>query len=404
MSRLRLTSGVYLVDGYVASCIYDLREEFAKIYWLDAECRGLVRQHMAGVSLAASLPDVIGAIVNLGLASIGDGASSPDLPAVTRGQPIIHAWIEITERCQLRCIYCYGKFGGGGNNARTMTVSEADFVLAWLQSSDIRSVQIIGGEPFVNRDVTRHLVRGLHAQGMSVEIYTNGLRLEKDDADFLSAHGVRLAVSIFGATEAEAAAVTGYANTFREQMRTVKMLEAHEVSVRYSITRTVSNSGSSAKDISAIFGIHGGVAIREDIARPVGRATDENIVGNKLDRMTYINKGYFSRKIKSSTVKNNISGHSCLMRKICISTSMDVYPCTMERSISYGNIRFDTALDIERASVDYRFASKDKIDICSLCEYRYACFDCPPRRPGGFYSKPTICLYDPHASAWREEP
>lgn len=403
MPKLQLENGVYLVDGYTASCIYDLRNEFARIYWLDSECRNLVHQYTMEIPQKAFFPDVISTILNAGLATIRDGENNQRLPIMTRDQSIVHAWIEITEKCQLRCVYCYGEFGDSIiSDQKSISINDANFVLEWLSSSNIRSIQIIGGEPFVIKGVVRHLVRGLHAQGMSVEIYTNGLLLKKDDLDFLSAHGVRLAVSIFGATEAEAAAVTGYVHTFDEQKRSIKMLESHGIRVRYSITRTSINSDFSTRDIAAIFGIPDSKTIREDIARPVGRAAGKNILNKQLEKNQYIRREYFSRNVRSSVITNNIKGHSCFMQKICISPNLDIYPCTMEKTICYGNMVVDSAAQIEKSSLDYRFASKDMIATCSVCEYRYVCFDCRPKRTADFYSTSTGCLYDPHLSAWRE--
>jgi len=48
--------------------------------------------------------------------------------------------------------------------------------------------------------------------------------------------------------------------------------------------------------------------------------------------------------------------------------------------------------------------SKDQIDICRECEFRYVCTDCRAyiEDPENIYSKPLKCGYDPATNQWQE--
>ena len=48
-----------------------------------------------------------------------------------------------------------------------------------------------------------------------------------------------------------------------------------------------------------------------------------------------------------------------------------------------------------------RHLSKDHIEGCKDCEYRYACYDCRPDSNGADkYAKPWNCSYDPYKGEW----
>ena len=171
---------------------------------------------------------------------------------------------------------------------------------------------------------------------------------------------------------------------------------------RLSITRTEKNRSATKEDLARIYNFPTEL-IREDQVKDVGRATNTKTPQNSQQK--FIQKKTFSHKFKSSFIKQNISGgHSCYRDKICITSSLDVHPCVMERSVVYGNLRHTSLIDLLRSGSKYMKASKDFIDTCNACEYRYACFDCRVQRelPGVFFSKSSNCGYNPHTGTWVE--
>jgi len=71
----------------------------------------------------------------------------------------------------------------------------------------------------------------------------------------------------------------------------------------------------------------------------------------------------------------------------------------MERRFVHGNLR-DKGIS-EILNKDICCLSKDEVDVCKLCEYRYICSDCRPDSNGReVYAKPWYCSYDPLRGAW----
>ncbi|MDD5638877.1 MAG: SPASM domain-containing protein [Candidatus Pacebacteria bacterium] len=94
-------------------------------------------------------------------------------------------------------------------------------------------------------------------------------------------------------------------------------------------------------------------------------------------------------------------GHNCFSEKICVTASGDILPCIMERNIVLGNILEKSLEEIiySEESKELRNITKDKIEVCRDCEYRYCCFDCRIKAKN-FYDKPSDCLYDPYTGKW----
>jgi hypothetical protein len=73
----------------------------------------------------------------------------------------------------------------------------------------------------------------------------------------------------------------------------------------------------------------------------------------------------------------------------------------------YGNIRDTSLLEV----VMYKnFCSlwnitKDKIDVCKDCEFRYACEDCRHhiKDKQNICSQPSKCQYNPYIAKWKNE-
>ncbi len=92
--------------------------------------------------------------------------------------------------------------------------------------------------------------------------------------------------------------------------------------------------------------------------------------------------------------------HNCFADRISINQSGEVLPCIMARDSSHGNILKDdlsTILDSSSYKT-YSSLSKDKIEGCKDCEFKYGCFDCRPDAQSGsdnLLRKPD-CGYSPY--------
>lgn len=134
--------------------------------------------------------------------------------------------------------------------------------------------------------------------------------------------------------------------------------------------------------------------------------TKQNI--NSSKNCGVINKNYFT--VNMTSYMESVNHNSCLNRKISIDVNGDIKNCPSMPE-SYGNIK-DTTLEeaINKPGFKkYWNITKDDIEVCRDCEFRYICTDCRAYTErtkfsdeGLDLSKPLKCGYNPYTNEWAE--
>jgi radical SAM protein with 4Fe4S-binding SPASM domain len=77
---------------------------------------------------------------------------------------------------------------------------------------------------------------------------------------------------------------------------------------------------------------------------------------------------------------SNIERHPCWYGKLAITHDGYILPCIMAKRFIIGTIKRISLKDVmlNKMTKDYWTLTKDKINICKECEYRYSCHDCRP--------------------------
>ena len=116
-----------------------------------------------------------------------------------------------------------------------------------------------------------------------------------------------------------------------------------------------------------------------------------------------IKPNFFSNHIK--LISESQKFNSCLNRKIAIDRNGDIKNCP-SMTEDFGNIEAKTLTEAikHKDFKKYWNISKDDIEICKDCEFRYICTDCRAyvETPDNLHSKPLKCGYDPYTNEWRE--
>ncbi len=96
--------------------------------------------------------------------------------------------------------------------------------------------------------------------------------------------------------------------------------------------------------------------------------------------------------------------NSCWGNKVAIDVDGSIKPC-LWFNMSLGNILDNEIRDmiIFCKFKEYWELTKDKIESCDVCEYRYNCFDCRVsaiKEKDYLYAKFPCCRYDPRTGIW----
>lgn len=105
----------------------------------------------------------------------------------------------------------------------------------------------------------------------------------------------------------------------------------------------------------------------------------------------------FSVNIKMFMESKNYN--NCLYKKLSIDSKGNIKNCPSCRE-SYGLLGEDSFLEVVKKPEFKKYwnIKKDDIEICKVCEFRYACIDCRVYRSDNenIFSKPLKCNYNPY--------
>ena len=110
------------------------------------------------------------------------------------GRAVSYLRLSVTDRCDLRCVYCMSERMTFLPKADVLTLSELDVMATTFIGMGVRKLRLTGGEPLVRRglmDLVASLSRHLRSGALDeLTLTTNGARLDQF-ADGLATLGVR---------------------------------------------------------------------------------------------------------------------------------------------------------------------------------------------------------------------
>jgi len=109
------------------------------------------------------------------------------------GRNISYLRVSVTDRCDLRCVYCMSERMRFLPRDAVLTADELDRLCAAFVARGVRRLRFTGGEPLVRKDFTDVLARASRHLGAGLDeilVTTNGVRLAAF-ADALTRAGVR---------------------------------------------------------------------------------------------------------------------------------------------------------------------------------------------------------------------
>jgi radical SAM protein with 4Fe4S-binding SPASM domain len=145
---------------------------------------------------------------------------------VTELRVPISGALEITHRCNLRCVHCYvGSARYGKNSQRSeMDTGKVLSVLDEIRGAGCLYLLLTGGEPLLRHDfgeVYEHAKKN----GMIVTVFTNGTLINQKIVDlFADLPPQVVEISLYGATRETYEKVTGVSGSFRSCMKGIESL------------------------------------------------------------------------------------------------------------------------------------------------------------------------------------
>jgi MoaA/NifB/PqqE/SkfB family radical SAM enzyme len=223
---------------------------------------------------------------------------------------IAFLWLEITGRCQLRCVHCYADSSPAGTHG-SMTTADWERVLGEAAEEGVRTVQFIGGEPTLHPHLAGLIEHAL-SRTLAVEVFTNLVHVTDALWETFSRPGVRLATSYYSADAERHAAITGRPTHRRTRANIAKAVGAG-IPLQAGII-DLDPEQYAERAVSELIEL-GVPAVGYDRVRGLGRATQEK-----------------------SAAANQLCGQ-CGLGSAAVSPDGTVWPCVMARWMPVGNVQ-----------------------------------------------------------------
>ncbi len=128
------------------------------------------------------------------------GRSAPATLTDAFGRAVTYLRVSVTDRCDLRCVYCMSEHMAFLPKAEVLTLEELDRIASAFVGLGVRKLRITGGEPLVRKGVMgliRNLGRHLHDGALDeITLTTNGTRLAEFAGELAAAGLRRINVSL----------------------------------------------------------------------------------------------------------------------------------------------------------------------------------------------------------------
>jgi len=168
------------------------------------------------------------------------------------GRGIEYLRVSVTDRCDLRCVYCMSEHMTFLPKRDLLTLEELDRLCSAFVRRGVRKLRLTGGEPLVRRNVIwlfRALGRHFETGALDeLTLTTNGSQLDKFAADLKSAGVARVNVSLDTLDPAKFKAITRWGD-LSTVMRGIEAAEKAGLAVKIN---AVALKGVNEDEIEAL--------------------------------------------------------------------------------------------------------------------------------------------------------
>ncbi|WP_424358781.1 SynChlorMet cassette radical SAM/SPASM protein ScmE [Methanocella sp. MCL-LM] len=321
--------------------------------------------------------------------------------------------IEITNYCNLRCLYC-SHFSSPGEVNRDLSLDEWLQFFGELKDCAVMDVTLSGGEPFLRKDI-REIIDGIVRNRMRYSILTNGTLITDELASFIASTGRcnMIQISVDGSNSEVHDSCRGE-GSFQKAIEGILHLTRHSIPVfpRVTIhkdnvkdleaiaklllddlglpgfsTNSASHLGMCRNNRSIQLSVEDRMEAMETLVRLTEKYGDRisALAGPLADaRIWSMMENARLKGVKEIAGRGALTGCRCYMEKIAVRADGVIIPCPHLGHIALGRINQDSLRDVwqyhpELATLRSRINIPLKdFEFCRGCDYvQYCTGNCP---------------------------
>lgn len=296
--------------------------------------------------------------------------------------------IFLTEKCNLRCKYCYES---GMDRSRDMDINVANktinFILRKIKSESLdRSLYIVlhGGEPLVNFEMVKYIHKELSDKVKGREIIydmtTNGTILDLEKIDFICNNIDNISISIDGtrATHDKNRVFVNGGGSYALAIKNAKKLLDRKKNVRIRMTYTTKTVSELYESISQIanYGFNTIVPIA-DFMDANWEQSHINTLNSQISML--INLKYKYPSLDISLLNNkilNVKKGDCFggIVSFAIDVKGDIFPCTFsvgDEELKLGSVFDEDIIELKQQKLVKIYTSEN--EGCKSCLRKEYC-------------------------------
>jgi SynChlorMet cassette radical SAM/SPASM protein ScmE len=320
--------------------------------------------------------------------------------------------IDITDRCNLRCRYCY--FFTSSADVKDLPPAEWLTFFEELNRCSVTAVTLAGGEPFIREDL-KEILAGIVRNRMRFSLLSNGTLIKDDIAEFIASTGRcdYVQVSIDGSIPITHDSFRGK-GSFYQAVEGIRCLQRHKVPAAVRVTihrRNVHDLENIAKLLLEDIGLPsfttnsaGYMGLCQKNTDQVQLTTEDRhlamvtllklvkkyggrisaAAGPLAEAQGWLEMERARREGGSIPGRGHLVGCGCTFSKLAVRADGVIVPCNMLSHIELGRINRDSLDEIwqnhpalwkirERRSIPLT-----QFDFCNGCVYIESCTgNCP---------------------------
>lgn len=301
------------------------------------------------------------------------------------------AAIELTNRCNAGCEYCFINKNEIKSELSTLQLHQ---VIDKLDEANILMVNLTGGELFLREDILEILEHLFECNFFYISIYTNGTALKEEHLSLLEKHRKKiypLRMTVFSHDQGVHDSYMKIPGSLQTIISNGKRLMLSGVKVHLAIPALTENYETLSDSVSFFNSL--GFTTGINLVKLITCTNySETITGMASEDFYYSliknlkNKGIIVG-FPSETKDNQLCRG--LKTSIMIDTNGDIHPCTVFRNFIIGSIFESTSLnELLKTNIEYnklRSITKDDL-FCAECCHRDRCSPCLARHHSQYHT------------------
>jgi len=261
------------------------------------------------------------------LAGLADAkrVEHPD-PATILGTGLGMLFVEVTNRCNERCIHCYADSSPERDDMLPAELVRKGIDEAFRLGRPY--IQFTGGDPLIHPDLVELVSHAHKKQGPGIEIYTNGLLLHAPLLAALAPFAPRFCFSLYSCDAAVHDAITLVPGSLSRTLAAIRRTQERGLEVRIGIALMQDNADTLEETLRFL---------HEELG-----ITPQHV---RIDPVHATGRGGNVRSATGVAIVPGENPHAPATEgehgrsgKLCIAANGDVYPCIFSRQILLGNL------------------------------------------------------------------